>query len=223
MMTESYQEWVLSYLSDPTDKYAVAGAVGLAKEIASVESANTGSVLILAGFIGQVWDRWPDKAPEFFAQTLDEITSDDKEGSVSRGSVLLMGAMCPSAAKYLDDLVPLSELDAAEIEAAKNFRDQLDGGESIDKVSITEGYHLDLLWGAFFGSGDNKHIKPILDCATWIDGRQGRKSRELAEAALWSMTSNRSRNMFVSLAVSGIFDSDPKLKDQFERAEAIWR
>lgn len=218
----NWSDWITTYLSDPTEEHAVDGAVGLARMIASDPNVNQATVLAVASFIGQVWAQWPKKAPGFLVEALAAVSGPEAVGDgVSRGMVLLMGALCPPIAPSLDDITPLNETDATELESVMNFRKIFGGGATIHEVEITEAFHLDLLWGAFMGSGDSKFIVPILGCTRWVDGRSGKRKGAIGKAAVWSLGSNYDRHAFTRLAMNGLFEDNPKWEADFRRGMAL--
>lgn len=64
---------------------------------------------------------------------------------------------------------------------------------------ITEPWHIDVCYGAFFGSGDSAYLKPVVKL---IESRSFRPP-DLVMAAEWSLNSLRQQSLHVEAALMG--------------------
>ncbi|MBN1663718.1 MAG: hypothetical protein JW943_08960 [Deltaproteobacteria bacterium] len=61
---------------------------------------------------------------------------------------------------------------------------------SIASLSPASAADLDLLWGAFMASGNDHHVKKIIEALKFIDAEGDRSTFMLGFAAYWSLSSN---------------------------------
>ncbi len=214
---DHWETWVNSYLQNPTDDHVIEGPIGIIDSMMKNPDANTGSFLAVSAFVAMVWNRWPERAPDFLEGTL-EIVKPGRRRSV----IYLMAALCPAVAPLLDALEAIDDEDALEIAGAKEMREFFGGGSALDEFEITQPQHLDLLWGAFMGSGDAKYVHAVLKCAHWAGAKHGKAKKAIGGAAVWSLSTNRVHNPFVAAAMDSLFALDPKLEDTYERSYAVW-
>lgn len=207
-MQTAAERWAfrLCYDENPNPDECFGHSLSLAR-LYRDESQQDATLLFIGTFLGYAWSRWPDRIDGW---TRDFISSADPGRKLRR--VLYIGlGMCPDVAakKVLDELVPQDDADAAEIDASKRLR-------SIDLTTITpeQPAHIQMLWGAFFGSGDARFVIQICKTIPWLIEKQGIRQEAVAREAYTQLCMYLDNNHFGLLSVMNeVHEAVPDLKD----------
>jgi len=85
----------------------------------------------------------------------------------------------------------LMKVKAASPPEAEGFIDRLLAEEEDVLIkTISDPSVLDLLWGRFFGSGDERCVQRIISVLPWLQDRSNATKMLVGGAAQWSLTSN---------------------------------
>lgn len=86
----------------------------------------------------------------------------------------------------------------------------------IEKVEITGPAVLDMLWGAFFATGDEKYVKRLISVLPWESQTKDLPKMQVAASARWSLTSNAEQHPRVMKICQQVRDTQPELKAQLD-------
>jgi hypothetical protein len=65
-------------------------------------------------------------------------------------------------------------------------------------MRISKVSDLDMLWGAFFASGDNRYIKKIIKTLSWLESGENQTNKTaIAKAAVESLINNARRDSYI--------------------------
>lgn len=215
-MMNRWESWLHAFLSLPEPDNAVPGALGLARLVHRAPKSNTGSFLVVCAFLAHVWARWPERVDEWTDAYLELAESADAKARRFYRIVLytlLALSSAPELHAKLQALQAFDEADESERLAALRL-------VPIDLTAfdVTESFHLDMLWGAFFGSGDHAHLRRIALTMPWADDEEASVAkRAIGSAACWSVQSNSDQNAHVRAAIRAIFEDDRELGMAYDR------
>jgi hypothetical protein len=83
----------------------------------------------------------------------------------------------------------------------------------IEQWPIDKAMMLDMLWGSFFATGDEKYIRRIISTLEWLQpGQKDPNKQVIAAAAQWSLSSNAVQHKRVMQICLKERDAQPGLK-----------
>ncbi len=175
---DDLSRWMTYYYLHPQPELVVA-AIKLADQNNLLEGD---SVAPFQGFLSRVFERNPEQISVWF-QDLGSIKDTSK-------TVVLTAVWWSNTAegKTVLDNIANSMPEKAKVE----FRKQIDKkAEDLDKMAIESPDILDILWGAYSATGDEKYVKRLMTPLCW--GEKDTKDLNrlmISSAASWSLTSN---------------------------------
>jgi hypothetical protein len=199
-----HMSWMLRFLSAPILEELADRSLSLVQAFEKESETNTGSVLGLGAFLGNAWARWPLELKGWFSDALEQIET-------QKGRELLYTALWLSSADEAHELLQsINEVKDNE-EAAALKRLQALSRPTPAEIPVIEPYHLDLHWGAYFGSGNDFHLEKILEqlLHMTIDSDASSRERSNGHAAAWSLQKNRQASVHVDLGVMRVFGRRP--------------
>lgn len=205
----SAEKWAygLTLQDDPSPDELVRHSIGLAR-LADDRRANIGTALFIAAFIGHALARWPEQLEAHVGAYLDQVPRDRPKW---RSVLYLALSLCPleQAAAVLEDIVTLDSSDTKEKAAALKAVNTDLGG-----FVVTQSFHLDMLWGAFFGSGDARFLRQIcIPILSLVDEEAGTKTQAIGRSARWSIHQWIERNHYgVLQAMTTVYAELPALQ-----------
>lgn len=202
---ESLAKWMTYYYLHPQPELLVPALLFADKQgLLKGDSAAP-----LQAFTSRVFAQNPDKIKEWFTQL----------GPLSEnGKTLILTAIWWSGTKQGKDLLDAISSQLAEKPKAE-FKKQIDKeAPEIDKMEIESPDVLDMLWGCFSATGDEKYVKRLLSTLTW--GKADSKDLPkmlIASAARWSLISNIDQHPRVKEICESIQNQDTQLKPYLEK------
>jgi hypothetical protein len=178
MRTEA-ESWAfgVTMTDEPDNTDLVKHALTLAKLYQTEQGTTMGTFLFMSCFLGHVMARWPDQIETWTNEYLEQAGTNRK----TRGMWYMALALSPEprGAQVLEAVEPLHDKDGEEIAAALALKTM-----DVRKLIPGEPYHLDMLWGSFFGCGDYRLLltacAPILlamdDTAGVAQSQLGRRA-----------------------------------------------
>lgn len=170
--------WMTYYYVHPQPEFTVQ-AILLADQNNLLEGD---SVAPFQGFLSKVFEANPQQIPTWFSQ-LGALKDASK-------TVLLTAVWWSNTkeGKTLLDNIANSLPEKAKTE----FHKQIDKkADDLDKMAIESPDVLDVLWGAFSATGDERYIKRLMDPISWGDKENKDLNKLLiSSAASWSIASN---------------------------------
>lgn len=197
---QDLNQWLTYYYLHPQPDLVVP-ALLLAEKKGYMSGDNTGGPFM--AFLSRVFAQNPKKVGAWLQQ-LDGIPAKDKPllwtavywSHTEEGGKLLDG--------IAKTLPPKSQASLIE-QIAKP-------PEPIEKVAITSPSVLDMLWGAFFATGDEKYIQRLASTLPWESQSKDLVKMQVAASARWSLTSNAEQHPKVLKICQALRDSQPDLR-----------
>lgn len=189
---DDLSRWMTYYYLHPQPDLVVS-AIQLADQNNLLEGD---SIAPFQGFLSRVFESNPEQIPTWFGQ-LGNIKDSSK-------TVVLTAVWWSNTkeGKTLLDNIANSLPDKSKIE----FHKQIDKkAEDLDKLAIESPDVLDILWGAFSATGDEKYVRRLMTPLSW--GEKDVKDLDrlmISSAASWSLASN--------------LDQHPKVKEICQKA-----
>ncbi|MFN8656955.1 MAG: hypothetical protein U0105_11500 [Candidatus Obscuribacterales bacterium] len=84
--------------------------------------------------------------------------------------------------------------------------------EPIEKVTISSPAVLDMLWGAFFATGDEKYVKRLISVLPWEAQNKDLIKMQVGASARWSLTSNAEQHAKVLEICQQVRETDPAMR-----------
>lgn len=192
--------WMTYYYLHPQPELVVT-AIKVADKNGLMEGD---AVAPFQAFLSRVFAKNPEQISPWFTQ-LGTISDNSK-------SVILTAIWWANTAegkKLLDNI-------AASLpeKPREQFKKQIDRPfQDPDKMAITSPDVLDVLWGCYSATGDEKYVKRLMSTLPWTDSQSKDLNKLLiASAASWSLTSNIEQHPAVKDICLSVQESDPALK-----------
>ena len=184
MTQEQLNEWMMHYYQHPRSDLTVSAVEFMAK---SGELANKGAQAPIGAFLGQVFIQNPQKVEPWFSQL--------KNGEDNQKQVLALAlwiANTEAFAHFLQTLEPGSSPSVSE------YVKGLLATRSPDLLTdeVTNAGFLDMLWGSFFATGDERYVRRIIGKLPWAK-TDNIQQELIGGAAQWSLTSNAAQHVRV--------------------------
>jgi len=205
---DDLSRWMTYYYLHPQPEFVVA-AIKLADQNNLLEGD---SVAPFQGFLSRVFESNPEQIPVWFGQ-LGTIKDSSK-------TVVLTAVWWSNTkeGKTLLENIANSLPEKSKIE----FHKQIDKkAEDLDKLSIESPDILDILWGAFSATGDEKYVRRLMTPLTW--GEKDTKDLNrlmISSAASWSLASNLDQHPKVKEICQKARSEDGSLKPYLEKVFA---
>ncbi len=216
-MQTAGESWLYHFVSHPSFDEGANKSLQLSKIVGDDPKSNLGSIMTVSGFLGRMLTWFPDRLEEWVTAYLDGV--DDTEQV--RRSILwfaLALSQLPAAKQLLKDIPRVSDHDSGEREVAMRFFD-------LDLVQIepSDDWMLDLLWGCFWGSGDDVYIERIALCIPWTtDGECSTKKSAIGRSAFYALARNSKHFHTVTVALSHVFDRQPCLAETMTEIDDLY-
>lgn len=84
--------------------------------------------------------------------------------------------------------------------------------EPIEKVTVSGPGVLDMLWGAFFATGDEKYVKRLISVLPWESQNKDLIKMQVGASARWSLTSNAEQHSKVLEICQQVRETEPSLR-----------
>ena len=205
---DDLSRWMTYYYVHPQPEFIVP-AIILADKSGLLEGD---SVAPFQAFLSGVFEKNPERITEWFTQL----------GSIKDGSkTVILTAIYWTNSKEAKTL--LTNIAGTLPEKAKvEFHKQIDKpAESLDKLPIDSPDVLDILWGAFSATGDEKYVKRLMSTLTWSDHESKDLNKMLiASAASWSLSSNVDQHPKVKEICQSVRSKEPTMKAYIDRVFA---
>jgi len=217
MRTEG-ENWLYTFLSNPSFDEGAIKSLQLSKIVGDDPKSNLGSIMIVSGFLGRMLtSQTPEKVEDWAHAYLDGVGKTEQ----SRLSILwfaLALSQLPEAKKLLLDMPAFTPRDSSERMVALKFFDI-----DVLKLQIAEEWMLDLLWGCFWGSGDDAYLEPIARCLPWaLDASCSAKKSKIGKAAFYTLGQNSNHFVRVMTAMSAVFERNPELSDVMVQIDDLY-
>jgi len=174
---EAAGDWMMNYYRNP-EPQKLAAAFRYFAETKSFK-ANDENSLPVVFFFAEALQKSPATLEDF--QQIDCLKDTDCESALDTAIAFSGVASAPDTLKAIagsqseDSQKKISDLFAAP---NKNIAD----------LQITTPASLDILWSAFFASGDKLFVERIIDVLPWADEKQNMNKLLLGSAAEWSLS-----------------------------------
>ncbi len=211
-MQTAAEHWAFTFLNnDPrSDDGAVQHALGLSKLYRDEPTSNTGTLMMISAFIGHAWGHWPEQMYEWTTDYLAGLDDGDRPDRKRREVLYMALGFCPDemGRKMLDTLTPIDADDAKDISAGIRL-----WTADLTTFEPGEGSHLDMLWGAFFGSGRSEYLRQVLVCLPWMLEETSVRKSGIGKAAYDSfMSFSKIGNLGFERALHEAHVADPGLE-----------
>lgn len=84
--------------------------------------------------------------------------------------------------------------------------------EPIEKMDINHPNVVDMLWGAFFATGDEKYIQRLISVLSWETQSKDLNKMQVAASVRWSLTSNAEQHPAVLQICQQVREKQPDLR-----------
>jgi hypothetical protein len=200
---QDLNQWLTYYYLHPQPDLVVPATL-LAEKKGFLASDNGGPYM---AFLSLVFAKNPTRVGSWIQQ-LDAIPPKDRPMLWTA----LYWSHTPEAQKLLDQIIKtLPE------KTRKSLIEQVAKPPvPIESVDVTSPAVLDMLWGAFFATGDDKYVKRMISTLPWESQNKDLTRMQVAASARWSLTSNAEQHSRVLKICQQVRDAQPELKAQLD-------
>lgn len=199
-MLTSAESWMYGFSRNPEPDLDARKSLILSSIVGSGR-AHLGSLMIVSGFLGKMVSGFPESLDDWTRSYLDGLGPDEQ----TRRSVLwfaLSLSGLPRAKSLLSEIRSFGSQDHEERIAALMFTEV-----DVMALSVEEPWMVDLFWGLYWGSGDDRFIEKIAESLEWPLA-PGSSSNRIAAGkhAFSGLIEHQKQNSSVSMALGHVFE-----------------
>lgn len=202
---DSLTNWMTYYYLRPQPEMLVP-ALLLSDKLGLLQGDSSAP---LQAFASRVFAQNPEKVKDWFTQLA---------GMSDTGKTIVLTSIWWSNSKEAKELLAAISEQLPE-KARAEFRKQIDSQPpEIDKMDIESPDVLDMLWGCFSATGDEKYVKRLIDTLAW--GKSDNKNLPkmlIASAARWSLASNIEQHERVKEICESVQKQNPEVKPYLDK------
>jgi hypothetical protein len=175
---EELLQWITYYYSHKDNSLLVPG-IRYIMESKILEKGDTGAPIL--SFLGSVFKQNEDKI-EGWVRAVDNLGIKEKEW-------LWIAVAWSNTTKGLELLERLQ--DEYEGEPEEFLKKRVKNKQYDALVDpIKQPFHLDVMWGNFSATGDERYVKRVIDVLPWFQPGGEAGKAMIGASARWSLTSN---------------------------------